>query len=101
MKKNKIALDELTRWLITYQNFTGVTDKTKIETDEKFSTPAGWLYKLNPVAAKGQSVFETLMLNLILFNQDTKDHYIQQKPVWEYDNINDYVTERKKNDLAR
>lgn len=95
-EKNKIALDELTRWLITYQNFTGVTDKTKIETDEKFSTPAGWLYKLNPVAAKGQSVFETLMLNLILFNQDTKDHYIQQKPVWEYDNINDYVTERKK-----
>lgn len=47
-EKNKIALDELTRWLITYQNFTGVTDKTKIETDEKFSTPAGWLYKLNP-----------------------------------------------------
>lgn len=95
-EKKQIALDELTRWLITYQNFTGVTDKTKIETDEKFATPAGWLYKLNPVAAKGKSVFETLMLNLILFNQDTKDHYIKQKPVWEYDNINDYVTERKK-----
>lgn len=29
-RKNKLTLDELVRWVITYQNFTGVTDKTKV-----------------------------------------------------------------------
>ncbi|WP_279403659.1 type I-E CRISPR-associated protein Cse1/CasA [Secundilactobacillus kimchicus] len=41
--KNRLTLAEITRWLITYQNYTGVTDKTKIDTAEKFSTPSGWL----------------------------------------------------------
>lgn len=92
-EKNHVPLDELIRWLIMYQNFTGVTDKTKIETEEKFSTPSGWLYKLNPVYAKDGTLFETLMLNLILFS-DKK--YANQAPVWEFQSIQDYVTYRKK-----
>ena len=28
--KNKLELDELARWLLTYQNYTGVTEKTKL-----------------------------------------------------------------------
>lgn len=92
-EKNKLSLAELVRWLITYQNFTGVTDKTKIKTDEKFSTSSGWLYKLNPVYLKGDSIFETLMLNLVLFNNKK---YVAQNPVWEYPHIESYVTERKK-----
>lgn len=92
-EKNQVTLDELARWLITYQNFTGVTDKTKIETAEKFSTPAGWLYKLNPVFVNGTSLFETLMLNLILV---TSREYVAQKPVWEYETLQDYVATRKK-----
>ncbi|GAJ26881.1 CRISPR-associated protein [Liquorilactobacillus sucicola DSM 21376 = JCM 15457] len=92
-KKNQVLLDELVRWLIMYQNFTGVTDKTKVDTNEKFSTPSGWLYKLNPVFANGATLFETLMLNLILF---TKKEYVAQKPVWEYENLQDYVANRKK-----
>lgn len=91
--KNKMALDELVRWLITYQNFTGVTDKAKIKTNEKFSTSAGWLYKLNPVFTKGESLFETLMLNLVLVDEQG---YSLQKPVWEWDQIRDYVHYREK-----
>lgn len=95
--KNKVQLTELVRWMITYQNFTGVTDKTKVVTDEKFSNPAGWLYQINPVFAKGRSLFETLMLNLVLFdpNQDN-EHCSLQKPVWEYPTVRDYVEMRKK-----
>ncbi|MFD1124165.1 type I-E CRISPR-associated protein Cse1/CasA [Lentilactobacillus raoultii] len=92
--KNRVALDELARWLITYQNFTGVTDKTKITTKDKFSASRGWLYSLNPVYADGDDLFQTLMLNLILINPSRPDGL--QKPVWEYNDIQDYVFERRK-----
>ncbi|BDR60580.1 type I-E CRISPR-associated protein Cse1/CasA [Lactobacillus xylocopicola] len=89
--KNDVDLAELVRWLICYQNFTGVTDKAKVETAEKFSTPAGWLYKLNPVYANGKNMFESLLLNLVL----TGDEYYQERPVWEYDEIGEYIKWRK------
>ena len=91
--KNSIDIDELVRWLITYQNFTGVTDKTKIEVKDKFSNSAGWLYRLNPVYVQGQTIFETLMLNLKLGGKDV-DLLALQKPVWEYE-IKDYIAVRK------
>ena len=46
LHKNDVSLAALVRWLITYQNFTAVTDKTKITTKEKFSVSKGWLYGL-------------------------------------------------------
>lgn len=92
--KNDIQLDELIRWMISYQNFTGVTDKTKIETADKFSASAGWLYKLNPVFADGETLFQTLMLNLVLRSDEYAS--VIQQPVWEYDTIEAYVNERKK-----
>jgi len=95
--KNELPLDELVRWVIAYQNFTGVTDKTKVVTAEKFSNPAGWLYRINPVFVKGASLFETLMLNLVLINTRKSDaEYVFQKPVWEYATVHDYVERRKK-----
>lgn len=93
--KNQLSVDELIRWIITYQNFTGVTDKTKVVTTEKFSNPAGWLYRLGPVYAQGQTIFETLMLNLVLVG-DKLDVTAVQRPVWEFSTVQDYVTERKK-----
>ncbi|WEV43557.1 type I-E CRISPR-associated protein Cse1/CasA [Lactobacillus sp. ESL0684] len=90
--KNIVELDELIRWIITYQNYAGVTDKTRIKADEKFSSSPGWLYKLNPVFAKGETLFETLMLNLILVN----GKYAPQKPIWEYQNVQEYIAVRKK-----
>lgn len=94
--KNKVQIDELVRWIITYQNFTGVTDKSKVVTEEKFSNPAGWLYQINPVFVKGQNLFETLMLNLVLFDPRKDDaDYSLSKPVWEYRTVQAYVEERK------
>jgi len=94
--KNELPLDELVRWLITYQNFTGVTDKTKIVTEEKFSNPAGWTYQINPVFAKGKNFFQTLMLNLVLVDvrKENNIEYLLQKPVWEFESISDYVKRR-------
>lgn len=91
-RKNKLTLDELVRWVITYQNFTGVTDKTKVKAKEKMPNSRGWLYTLNPVYAQGKNLFETLMLNLLLFNPN-KPTYTQQRPVWEED-LGEYVKRR-------
>ncbi|MCD7084084.1 type I-E CRISPR-associated protein Cse1/CasA [Limosilactobacillus fastidiosus] len=96
--KNDISLDSLARWLITYQNFTAVTDKTKVKSEDKFSVSRGWLYGLNPVFAVGKNLFDTLMLNMILVPQKElfDDDLINQEPVWEV-SVNEYVHFRKNN----
>lgn len=92
--KNDYTNDSLARWLITYQNYAGKTDKTKIFPTAG-SLGKGWLYNLNPVYAVGQNLFETLMLNLTLVPQDVPVdvHSINQQPIWEQD-IHDYVKYR-------
>ena len=89
--KNQLDLPSLTRWLIMYQNFTGVTDKTKVKAPDKFSVSKGWLYGLRPVFLKGDSLFETLMLNLDLSVSNTIS--LIQLPVWESD-PQEYIAER-------
>lgn len=96
--KNQLSLDELARWLITYQNYAGTTDKTKVETTDKFSSSSGWLYKLNAVYVDStRSLFEMLMLNLVLVSQEVP--VAPQHPVWEYDDMPAYVAERENQDL--
>lgn len=95
-QKNELAIDALVRWVITYQNFTGVTDKTKVSTAEKFSISKGWLYGLNPVFAEGNTLFDTLMLNLVLVDENQHGNYANEHPVWEYPDMTTYVDERKK-----
>ena len=75
LNKNKIDLPSLVRWLITYQNVTGVTDKTKV--NKKSSIDSGLLAQIRPIYLNGKTLAETLVLNLIL-NSNTKS-----KPVWE------------------
>ncbi len=86
---------ELVRWVITYQNYTGVTDKTKIVAQENFSNDSGWLYRLSPVFAVGDTLFDTLLLNLILVqNEDAP--YAVERPVWERPNAQRYVQDRER-----
>lgn len=97
IEKDSVNNAELVRWLITYQNFTGVTDKTKVKSKDKFSVSPGWLYSINPVYIKGKTLFDTLMLNLSLVTNDSADgtNWLNsQRPVWEYDDINDYLQQR-------
>ncbi len=91
-QKNKIGTAEFVRWLISYQNFTGTTDKTKIKGVEKYSASAGWLYGLDTVYAQGKTLFETLMLNLVLISDFSGEYgSIIQKPNWEFASQADYV----------
>lgn len=92
--KNSVTLPALIRWMITYQNFTGVTDKTKIETKDKFASSKGWLYSLSPVFINGRSLFEILLFNLVLVDSQSEE-YVMQQPVWEYSNVMTYIEFRK------
>src|SRR5699024_3158853 len=97
IEKDSVNNAELVRWLITYQNFTGVTDKTKVKSKDKFSVSPGWLYSINPVYIKDNTLFDTMMLNLRLVTNDSADgtNWINtQNTVWEYDNINHYLQQR-------
>lgn len=97
-EKNQLTIDELVRWIITYQNIAATTDKTKVvltESKEKLSNSPGWLYGFDAVYAQGKNLFETLMLNLILVPKDG-EKYQDQHPIWEFDNVEDYVRQRTK-----
>ena len=94
--KNEINLAQLVRWIITYQSFTGVTDKTKVNSKKKFSVSAGWLYGLNPVFAQGENLFQTLMLNLVF-----SEEYRAEKPFWEFEDAVEYIEFLKEEPFAR
>lgn len=100
--KDDISLNALARWLITYQNFTAVTDKTKVTAKEKFSVSKGWLYGLDPVFVVGTNLFNTLMLNLVIVpqNQELTEKLVNQKPVWEFSTM-DYIQTRRDNYFPR
>lgn len=83
--QTNLKIDEAARWFTCYQCFAGVSDKNVVKkiTDLKaakvtdkygktVSKAAGIPYSVNPVFLEGDSVWETLMLNLTLFD---KDHY--------------------------
>ena len=90
--KNKVSLDELIRWLITYQNYTGVTDKTKVNpyvSGDKLPNSGGWNYDLSTLYASGNDLFDTLTLNMVMINAtpDSSDFnpvYENMHPYWEY-----------------
>lgn len=84
--KNKIDLSHLIRWLITYQQFTGVSDKVKLT---KESNDAGELLSIKPIYLKGKTLAETLVLNLILSQP-------QSMPAWEY-SMDEYADHRLQN----
>ena len=88
--KNALTIPELIRWLLAYQNFAGITDKTKVinPNDPKASGSPGWLYKLNPVFIEGDDLFTTLLANLVLLPQAGD---IMQHPVWEFTTVRNYI----------
>lgn len=84
--KDKLRYDQLVRWLITFQGYTGTGDKKKVR-DTKRTCSKGWLYDLGGIYLKGKNLFETLMLNCILsaeFDEKFDGERLKvQIPSWE------------------
>lgn len=70
---------ELTRWLITYQEYPGNGEKAKLKKDSSY----GWLYNIGGIYLKGKDLFETLMLNYIPVISVEGFIGHKQRPCWE------------------
>lgn len=83
--QNQISPAALIRWLITYQNCAGSSDKGKTQygNTHRLSNYRGWLYSTTPVYLQGNNLFETIMLNFKLDPSPYRS--IIQHPVWEQD----------------
>ena len=83
--KDSISYSEATRWLLYYISYAETFGKIEAKGKKGKQDPSvgvGWLGKLGVVFALGNNLFETLMLNLVLFNRD-EEPWGDGKAVWE------------------
>lgn len=104
--KNKEILkeDEALRWLLTFQAYSGLSDKV-IFGKEKYEIPnsKGWLFDIGGIYFEANNLFDTLVLNLILPNPIQEYIGIVEKPCWEFDSsetISNYLSYRDPDNLA-
>lgn len=80
-QKSRLTYSEAARWLLYVNGFDDTSAKPK-EKDSP-SPGAGWLGKLGLIYVAGNNLFETLMLNLVLVDNDTGGVWQGAKPAWE------------------
>lgn len=81
--KNLLTKAEFTRWLISFQGYTGTSDKCKIP-GVKESLSKGWAFGLGSIYLSGENLFQTLMFNLIQVSSDYPEKILDpQTPIWE------------------
>lgn len=77
------------RWLITFQAYTGLSDKKKLV--PKGEAPSkGWLYDIGGLYLEGRNLFETLVMNDVpafAGAGDQSEEFVLavQRPCWESD----------------
>lgn len=100
--KDILSASEVARWLLTFQGYTGVFDKTTFK-GGKGSPSKGWIYDLGGVFVKGSNLFTTLLLNFILPYQERDNLINIQSPSWEFDSnelISMYLAGKEINNIA-
>ena len=93
--KNILTYPEAARWLVCLNGFDDIALKEAQNTDdgsntdegsdtdkERNSLKVGWLGQLGSIYALGDNLFQTLMLNLVLLNEN-RELWGENKPVWE------------------
>lgn len=78
--KERLSYAEFARWLLTFQGYSGLSDKV-IFGKEKYKSSKGWLFDMGGVIVKGGNLYETLLLNCIALHSENK---FKQRPCWEY-----------------
>lgn len=89
--KEELSYAQAARWLVYTNGFDDTAAKPKIKVlpngEKPKSMKEGWLGRLGLVLAKGDTLFETLMLNLV-FLADGEKVWRQPRPYWEQANPN-------------
>lgn len=105
-EKMTLTYPQAARWLLYLNAYDDTSSKPtkegKAKAGGKLPSPGiGWLGKLGLIYLKGNNLFETLMLNLVMINNDIVQS--DQRPLWEQESISS--AERTEipipNDLAK
>ena len=82
--KEIMSYEEISRWLITLQGYVSLGDKTKfISREYPRKISKGWLYDLGGIMLEGETLYETLLLNLVLIHPNEQFRLKIQRPSWE------------------
>lgn len=82
--KESVSFGEAARWLLYLNAFDDTSSKPSVRGQGMPSPGAGWLGKLGMIYANGANLFETLMLNFVLLN-DNNEPWDSGMAVWELD----------------
>ena len=80
-EKNQLTYAEGARWLLHVNGYDDTSAKPKGKGKDLPSVGAGWLGKLGLIHACGSSLFETLMLNFVLVNEQN-EIWPDATPIW-------------------
>lgn len=89
-EKSSLKYSQAARWLLYLNAFDDTSSKPTKEGKAKAggslpSPGVGWLGKLGLIYITGNNLFETLMLNLIMSNEDIVQ--ASQNPLWEQEKV--------------
>lgn len=80
--KDRLSEAELARWITLYQGVVGTGDKA-VYADFEGTNSKGWIYDIGGIALRGRTLFETLLLNLVLVHPEEDYRARIQRPCWE------------------
>lgn len=82
-RDEELPLPEAARWLVYLNSFDAAPGGTSISGDGKTlkGYGTGWLGKLGLLWAQGETLFETLLLNLVLVSDQV--HWDECRPSWD------------------
>ena len=80
--KEILSFSELARWLIMFQGYMGLYDKVTFDR-EKYKPSKGWLFDLGGIYLQGETLWESLLLNLFLLHPEMQYQGAIQHPCWE------------------
>ncbi|MCW6660845.1 type I-E CRISPR-associated protein Cse1/CasA [Aerococcaceae bacterium NML201209] len=101
--KDRLSYSQLTRWLITYQGYSGAEGKVKFKFCKDDSQSKGWIYEIGGIYIKSKNIFETLMLNFCLAYKEDENLQHIQTPCWECSDdevLKRYLTSSRHNNIA-